>query len=72
MANDPTLVMHFSREIDAGVEWLTARWTNSSGGQVERHFPQPALLKAWLVDEHRYGDVEADALIKQLRGNTKD
>ena len=68
MATDRTQALHFSREVEADVEWLTARWVNSSGSLVERHFPQPALLKTWLVDEQRYADEEADALIAQLRG----
>jgi len=69
MATDRTQVLHFSREVDADVEWLTVRWVNSNGSHVERHFPQSALLKQWLVEEQQYADDEADGLIAQLRGD---
>ena len=71
MVTNRPQALHFSREEDDDVEWLTVRWVNSSGSHVERHFPQPALLKTWLVDEQQYAEDEADALIAQLRGEAQ-
>ena len=63
-----TRVMRFICEVADGTESFTAQWVDGGDGVVHRrYFPSAPGLKAWLLDDQRYGESEADALIEQLR-----
>lgn len=63
-----TRVMRFRCEVSDGTEYFTAHWVDGGDGVVHRRaFEGAPALTAWLLDDQRYGESEADALIEQLR-----
>ena len=63
-----TRVMRFRCDVSDGTESFTAHWVDGGDGVVHRRsFEDAPGLKAWLLDDQRYGESEADALIDQLR-----
>ena len=64
-----TRVMRFSFELLDGSESFSAHWIDDGDGVVHRcYFQHVSRFQAWLLNDQRYSEREADSLIERLRG----